>query len=205
MKTPTLGIFIPTHGRPELRRAIESAVPQMLPGDDLLIVGDTRDGPLPQTEAIVAEYGPQVRYLPYTDGQMSWGHAQAAYGIANLQTDWIFGNDDDDAFTPDAFAAIREAIAYAEYPRPLLFRFRSYIGGGFVFWHTPGMEWVRQGHIGGHCLVQPGHKHGKVGAYGSARYEGDFDWIVDTLQKWAPIEPLWCDHVISIQRPQEDR
>lgn len=206
MGTPTLSLIIPTAGRPSLRRTLESAAPQVLPGDECIVVGDTLDGPLPQTEAICRDY-PWVRYIEHAHDAHRWGHPQFDAGQAAAIGDWLIGQDDDDVWTPDAFAAIRAAIAHAEYPRPLLFRFRSYFGG-FVFWHTAGPEWIRQGHIGGHCLVQPGRAHGKVGqraVNGTYRYESDFDWITSTLANWAPIEPLWCDHVIAEQRPQEDR
>lgn len=202
--TPTLSLIIPTAGRASLRRTLESAAPQVLPGDECIVVGDVLDGPLPQTEAICRDF-PWVRYIEHAGEAHTWGHEQMAAGIGQARGDWLFGNDDDDVWTPDAFAAIREAIAYAERPRPLLFRFKPYFTDDLLIWHTPGMEWVKQGHIGGHCLVQPGHAHGKVGAYGGARYEADYDWVVATLKNWEPIEPLWCDHVIAVQRPKEDR
>jgi hypothetical protein len=111
--------------------------------------------------------------------------------------------DDDDIWTPGAFAAIREAIAYAEVPRPLLFRFKSHYNG-FIFWHTPSLEWIRPGHIGGHCLVQP-NVPGKVGMRvkgGTYRYESDFDQIANTLALWRPVEPLFCDFIIAEARPR---
>lgn len=197
---PTLSLIIPTAGRASLRRTLESAAPQVLPGDECLVVGDTLDGPLPDTEAICREY-PWVRYLEFSGGEHAWGHPQFDHGQRIAKGEWIVGNDDDDIFTPGAFAAIRAAIAYAEEPRPLLFRFRSYLGG-FVFWHTAGPEWIKQGHIGGHCLVQP-NLPGKVGQRavdGTYRYESDFDWIVDTLARHEA-SPVWCDFVIAEQRP----
>jgi hypothetical protein len=198
----TLSLIIPTAGRPSLRRTLESAAPQILPWDECIVVGDTHDGPLHETELICRDYG-WVRYIAHDAGGHHWGHPQFEAGQAAARNGWIVGQDDDDVWTPGAFAAIREAIAHAEYPRPLLFRFRSQLGG-FVFWHTPGRDWIRQGHIGGHCLVQP-NLPGKVGqraVKGTYRYESDFDWIADTLARWAPVEPLWCDYIIAIQRPQ---
>jgi glycosyltransferase involved in cell wall biosynthesis len=194
--TPTLGIFIPTYGRETLRRCLDSVMPQLLPGDDVLVVGDVRDGPLPVTEAIVAAYGPPVRYLPFTDGQMSWGHAQCDYAQTQLSTDWLFGQDDDDVFTPDAFAAIRDTIVNLDRPRPLLFRFLTHFG--LTVWLQRGL--VMQGAIGGHCLVQP-NIPGKVGYRRATHYEGDFAWIRNTLTNWYPVAPEWVDFVIGRARP----
>jgi glycosyltransferase involved in cell wall biosynthesis len=201
--TPTLSFVVPTAGRPSLRRTLESAAPQILPGDEVVVVGDTCDGPLPRTEAICRDF-PFARYLEHAGEDHWWGHPQFEAGQAAARGDWLGAQDDDDIWTPGAFAAMRAAIAHcgAE-PRPLLFRFRSYWGGA-VFWHTPGPEWVRRGHIGGHCLVTP-NLPGKLGdrhVRGIYRYEADFDWIADTLRKWAPVQPLWCDTIIAEQRPR---
>ena len=198
---PTLCVIIPTAGRQSLRRTLDSIAPQVLAGDGCIVVGDVFDGPLPQTEAICREYD-FVRYVEYAWTGHMFGHPQFEYGQSLVTQDWIVGQDDDDIFTADAFAAIRAAIAYAEEPRPLLFRFKSYFDG-LVFWHTPGPEWVRPGHIGGHCLCLP-NVAGKIGLRardGTYRYESDYDWVADTLKKWEPVEPLWCNHVISIARP----
>ena len=206
MSTPTLSLIIPTQGRATLERALESAAIQMLPGDECHVIVDTHGMPYEGYCAIAARvgrFGDQFWWSEFDADAHYWGHPQFDHGQLLATGDWIVGNDDDDIWTPGAFAAIRAAIAHAETPRPLLFRFRSYIGGGFVYWHTPGPEWIRQGHIGGHCLVQP-NLPGKVGqraVSGTYRYESDFDWIADTLARWAPVEPLWCDYVIAEQRP----
>ena len=202
MSTPTLSAIVPTAGRASLRRTLESAAPQMLPGDEVIVVGDTTDGPLPETEAICRDF-PFVRYVECPSGEHNWGHEQTDHGLTIARGDWLLCNDDDDIWTPGAFEAIRGAIAYAKVPRPLLFRFKSHYGDGFVFWHTPSPEWIRPGHIGGHCLVQP-NAPGKVGMrlkHGTYRYESDFDQIANTLALWRPVEPLWCDFIIAEARP----
>lgn len=192
----TLSLIIPTAGRATLRRTLDSAAPQLLPGDECLVVGDTTDGPLPQTEAICADY-PWARYIEHPGAAHSWGHEQFDRGLEEARGDWLLGNDDDDIWTPDAFAAIRAAIAALDAPAPLLFRFRAHFG--LTFWLERGL--VAQGAIGGHCLCQPGHAHGRVGFRRAAHYEGDYAWIANTLANWAPTPPVWIDHVIAIARP----
>jgi glycosyltransferase involved in cell wall biosynthesis len=194
-----LSLIVPTAGRPSLARTLASAAPQMLPGDECIVVGDTLDGPLRETEAICRDY-PFVRYIEHAARRHYWGHPQFEAGQLVATGDWLLGNDDDDIWTPNALDAIRNAIGQLTHLRPMLFRFRSHFNG-FVFWHTPG--YLKQGHIGGHCLVQP-NVDGKVGRRanrGTYRYESDWDWIVDTLGRWHPVEPIWCDHIIAEARP----
>lgn len=201
--TPTLGIVIPTAGRATLRRTLDSMAPQVREGDTCLVVGDCLDGPLPATEAIVADY-PWCRYLAHVGKSHTFGHEQINVGLPLVGGDWVMCQDDDDIYAPGAFGAIRATIRTLHRPRPLLFRFRSYHGGR-VFWDAAAKAaWDRrrvvlQDHIGGHCLVQP-NIPGKVGVRG-LHYQGDHTWIEDTLRRWAPIKPLWVDEIIAIARP----
>ena len=198
MSGPTLSIIVPTAGRPTLARTLDSFAGQLLPGDECIVVGDTFDGPLPETEAICRDY-PFVRYVEHASSAHFFGHPQYEYGQELAKGAWLFGQDDDDIFTPDAFDAIRSAIAALPAPCPLLFRFRSY--WGMTFWDTPGL--LAQARIGGHCLVQP-NVPGKVGqrnVEGRYRYESDYDWIIDTVARWHPVPPVWVDAVISVARP----
>lgn len=197
MNTPTLSIVIPTAGRPTLRRTLDSMAPQMLPGDECVVVGDVLDGPLRVTEEIVKDY-PWCRYLEYAGATHTFGHDQLNQGLACVTGDLVLCQDDDDCYTDSAFACVREhALAYPG--RPLMTRFVSY--WGMVYWHTPGL--VAQGHIGGHCLVVPNRPQ-MVGRY-TTRYEGDFDYVKSTLDLWQAqgITPVWVDYVCSVQRPGE--
>lgn len=196
MSVPTISCIVPTAGRASLARTLDSLAGQMLDGDECLVVGDVLNGPLPQSEAICAAH-PWCRYIPFTDGLMSWGHNQINYALMLVKGDLIHGNDDDDVYTPTALAAMRDAGS--TYPgRVLLFRFQAYFGNRPLVWVRPGV--VMQGAVGGHCLVLPNIPD-KVGCM-SDRYEGDYDWILDTLRRHE-LPPVWVDHVICIQRPDE--
>jgi hypothetical protein len=48
--------------------------------------------------------------------------------------------------------------------------------------------------VGGHCMVVPNVPE-KLGQW-TDRYEGDFDFIEDTLKRWEPLEPVWRQEVI---------
>lgn len=199
---PTISAIVPTQGRPTLERALASAAPQLLSGDEVLVIVDTHgmgEADFFAVAARVSAFGPQFHAHGYDAGFHAYGHPQFDHGLTLAEGDYILGNDDDDVWTADAFAAIREAIAALESPRPLLFRFRS--PWGTLYWQERGL--VRQATIGGHCLIQPGQAHGRVGYRQARHYEADFTWIVNTLANWAPTEPVWVDQVIAIQRPRE--
>ncbi len=197
MLDTSITIIIPTCGRRSIDRAVLSYLPQMHPGDELLVMGDTIEGDLIETEAILTKYWPLVRYIPVKHERHSFGHSEINDGLDLAKNSWIVGCDDDDVATPDALASIRAVVSQLDEPVPLLFRFRSYVG--HIFWDTPGT--VRECHIGGHCLVTP-NLPGKVGRY-TERYNGDYDYIVDTLSRWPPDSALWVDKLIAIARPSE--
>lgn len=199
IRPPSLSVVIPTAGRATLARCLASIRPQLRNRDEVIVVGDVLHGALPASEATVRRCGSRFRYVPFTDGRMTWGHAQCNAGLALAGGDYVLCQDDDDVYEPGAFDAIRRAATRAP-GRPLLFRFRSYHGGQ-VFWHTPGV--VKEGALGGHCLVSP-NVPGRVGRL-TDRYQGDFDWIADTLARWEPVEPAWVDHIIATARPETQR
>ncbi len=193
----TLSILIPTAGRPLIDRAILSYLPQMQAEDELLVLGDTAGGPLPATEDICRKYGHQVRYVPCGHQQHSYGHAEINTGLIQARGDYILGNDDDDIAAPHALDLIRETIAGLDRARPLLFRFKSYLGR--TFWEIEGD--FRECHIGGHCAVFP-NLPGRIGRY-TDRYNGDFDYLKSTIELWPNgIEDArWIDGIIAIARP----
>ncbi len=201
----SLSIIVPTAGRASLERTILSYLPQMAACDELLVMGDTLDGPLPQTEAICAKYAPLVRYVPTKHKEHTFGHLELNDGLDLARGDYVLGNDDDDCATPDALPAIRAVIGQLPDAMPLLFRYRSYHGP--IYWHAVNKEGepfegcLEVGHIGGHCLVAP-NLPGMVGRF-TERYQGDWDWIMNTLTRWPDgiHSAAWVDHQIAIARP----
>lgn len=204
----SLTAIIPTVARDRerltlLRRSLESALHQCREGDEVLVAGDTRLGELDEVRDLCRHFaaevppGVGVRYAPHDGGRMSWGHDQLNHAMTVARGEYLTFCDDDDVYCAGAFDAMREAIEALTAPAPLLFRFRAHFGA--TFWDTPGQ--VACGHIGGHCIVTPALPS-FLGKW-SERYEGDFDFIADTLARWAAVgvEPLWIDRLISIARP----
>lgn len=187
-----------------LRRSVLSALHQLAEGDEIIVAGDTTDSPLDGVRELCqrlhreAPDGAAVRFVPHTPGHHDYGHSQINHAMTAARGDWLTFNDDDDVYAAGAFAAIREYSGALARPQPLLFRFKSYHGP--VFWVAPGL--LGEGLIGGHCAVVP-NLPSKLGQW-SARYEGDWDFLDATLQKWGQvgIVPVWVNRLIAIARPQ---
>lgn len=207
---PKLSAIIPTpgQGRP-LGRCLRSLATQPLhDGDEVIVVGDCFDGPLPEVESLVrgyaAECGGHFRYVAFNGGMHSWGHREINAGIELARGDYLTFNDDDDVWAPGAFDTIRRVAGALPEPRPLLFRFQTHWGA--VCWdelcrHSDGSLVPRQDHIGGHCAVFP-NLPDRLGRWGD-HYQGDFTFIRDTLALWPNkgTEAVWRDEIIAIARP----
>jgi glycosyltransferase involved in cell wall biosynthesis len=195
MKRPTMSLLVPTHreDRP-LQRCLESVQGQLKRGDEVIVIGDTHDGPLDGVEEIVKRFGHQYRYLPIDAGHHCWGHCQLDAAIAIAQGDYIHCNDDDDIWATDALETFRTAASGVRAPVPFLFRFRSYVGP--VFWVSPGL--FGRNMIGGHCLLAPREKAGHF----TCQYTGDFDYVESTVNKFGgPGGAVWNEAIVAIARP----
>lgn len=183
-----LSIIVPTHDGEGLETLFNSLEWQLQPGDEVLIIGDTHDGPLNAVEQFVSEHG--FAFLPFDAGHHCWGHCQINEGMRRATGDYLVFIDDDDCFPDGALDAIRRAAAEQPAPRPLMFRFWSRRHGMYL----PPRHEVRESAIGGHAIVAP-NIPGKLGQWGE-RYAGDYDFIVSTLALW-PDGPAWYDDVIA--------
>jgi GT2 family glycosyltransferase len=195
VKRATLSLLVPTHreDRP-LRRALESVYKQLKTGDEVIVIGDTHDGPLDGVEALVKAFGPKYRYMAVDAGHHCWGHCQLDAGIATAKGDYIHCSDDDDIWTDDALEAFRQCAASVQEPQPFLFRFKSYHGP--IFWVRPGQ--FERNLIGGHCLLAPRAAAGHF----TCAYNGDFDWLDSTVQKFGgPTSVIWREEIVAIARP----
>jgi glycosyltransferase involved in cell wall biosynthesis len=192
----SLSIIVPTPDGGRLDRLADSLRKKLYPGDEVIVVGDTTDGPLDAVEAFVGQQ-PQWRYLDGQSTEHSWGHREINRGIEDARGDYLVFQDDDDVFAGDAIANIHRAIRRLDPPRPHLFRFRAArYAGGMTIWQQQGR--VEEGWIGGHCIVTPNVPE-RTGRW-TDRYAGDFDFIAETLRLWEPLEPIWRPEVITLAR-----
>jgi glycosyltransferase involved in cell wall biosynthesis len=183
-----LSIIVPTHDGDGLDNLFASLAGQLAPGDEVLIVGDTLDGPLPAVQALADQHG--YRYTAHSAGHHCWGHCQINHGMRHAEGDYLIFIDDDDCFPDGALGAIRRAADGQTSPRVLMFQFYSRRHGRTL----PPRHEVRESAIGGHAIVAPNIPE-RLGQW-SCRYAGDFDFITSTLALWTE-GPAWYDDVIA--------
>lgn len=196
---PRLSIVVPTLGARHLARLVSSVVGQPLrKGDELIIVGDTADGPLSvDLPRIPADVGTFI-YVPYNHRYHAFGHPQINFGMDWAKGDYLVFNDDDDIFTPGAIDSIRDLARQQPISArvPMLFRFVT--ASGSVLWRDVTSALNIRG-CGGHCIVAPNNKE-KLGLW-TNRYEGDYDFVSTTVNAHAGAAEA-CPPIISVARPQ---
>lgn len=183
-----LSIIVPTHDGDGLDTLFASVADQLLPGDELLVIGDSHGGP--PLGVAPAVWAAGHTYMEYDAHHHCWGHCQINYGITQATGDYLIFIDDDDCFPDGALQAVRDAISTLHAPRPLMFKFYSRRHGRTL---PPG-HYVQESAIGGHAMVVP-NVPARLGRW-ECRYAGDYDWIVSTLALW-PSGPAWYDDVIA--------
>jgi RimJ/RimL family protein N-acetyltransferase len=183
---PRIGVFIATPGRKSIVRTIHSILAQrLLPGDDVLIVGD---GYHEWTDDLIKSVGDPFRYVAI-DQTKDWGHSQCNFGMMYVGGDVAVAQDDDDIFAPRAFEEIR--IAVKNFPfQPIMARVKTPNWG--VLWSKPNVP-----PFDGHCLIFPNNKE-KLG-YWSPDYCGDQTYLRTTIDHYDTI--TWLDKVLTITRP----
>ena len=189
MSRPSIGVVIATPGRASLLRTLNSIEHQgLIPGDDVIVVGDGYHQP---TKELVELMGPPFRYVATTRTR-DWGHSQVNYGLQKVGGDWVIIQDDDDVFLPRAFDEARTIIEKLESPRPIIGRVMTpYLG---ILWKEPGAE-----PLDGHCLVVPNNKE-KLGYFG-LEYAGDQKWLASNLAAYDTY--TWADRIWTLTRPKE--
>src|SRR5439155_203270 len=96
MSTPTFSVIIPAYNAAAtIGRAIDSVLAQRYAAREIIVVND---GSIDETEATVAAYGPQVKYLFQPNSGVSAARNAAAHAATG---DWLAFLDADDWYYPD--------------------------------------------------------------------------------------------------------
>lgn len=190
MKIATFSILLPTIGRPSLARTLASIYTQRLEfGDEVLLAIDANYNAAHATWD-AAKLSGKVFSIP-NGPHCDWGHTPRNLVMPYATGDYLLSIDDDDSYEPGAFDAIRRALA--ENPqRPHIFRMR-YKGG--LLWRDNAVE---VGNFSTQQLVIP-NDPSKLGKYGS-RYEGDYDFMLQTLSLYPQGSVVWREEVIARYR-----
>lgn len=203
MTTPLLSVIIPTIGRPSLERTLRSLRQQ---GSwlswEAILVGDTYDGTWAAGLVCAQEQArgdPHLRYVAHDGGVHAWGHPQRNYGATVALGRYLAWLGDDDVSLPGAFDAIGRAIrTYGHEHRVFLFRWIA--PWKSVLWHTAGHLGDAPGHIDAECIVCPNDPD-RLGTW-THRYQGDFDFITETIGKHGGLERvIWQPEVIAQAQP----
>jgi len=139
MRIPKVSIIIPTLGRDSLAAALNSVLPQLLPNDEVIVVGDrwTPNGLPSRVKSLRID----------SERNYDGGSTGRNRALSEATGDVICYLDDDDQYAPNALATIRRTVEAA--PRALhLFRMRQ--SDGLVTWREKKIEY---GNIGTPCIV----------------------------------------------------
>jgi Glycosyl transferase family 2 len=213
MERPLLSVIVPTIGRPSLERAVNSLLRQgeWLPYE-VVLVGDThapQGGPptyaadLPRARALAARYPALVRYVEHDGGVHAWGHPQRNHGATVARGQYLAFLGDDDIYLRWAFFTLAGVLT----PRreldddPRVFLFRWIAPWKHVLWEQAGV--LAQDHIDAECIVCPNVPE-RLGRWNATRYQGDFDFIRETVDLWGGLERvIWQPEVIAQAQPTD--
>lgn len=187
--TPSISIVLTTMGRPSLKFAIASVACQLRGRDQLILA---TDGPCPKALAIADAAG--VRYtLAESDyHEHGCGHrcgnAARDFGMRSATADVICFLDDDDTFTPNAIATIRQ-VATDHPDVPLIFKMID--PAGRLLWRDKS---VRRGNVGTPMIVVPNVAE-KLGRWG-LKSGGDFDFAASTVTLYPHGSVVWREEIV---------
>lgn len=178
----SFNVIIATAGRPTLVKMLESILPQLEEQDYLTILWDCKPNVElpPHVCTVIQKVNPEPLGF--------WGHGSRNRWQDELPGDYFMNGDDDDVYTPDAMAAIREKCTERK-----LYIFQ------FLHWtaRIPNGTEIRVGNIGTSCGVYP-----KVEKFPKWEYiyGGDGEFYV-ALSKMLPHEHI--QKIIYIVKPNE--
>jgi glycosyltransferase involved in cell wall biosynthesis len=188
----SVSVITPTVARPSLRQTLESIVPQLGRGDEIIVISD---GKSDIARDICAPYV-QCVYLE-TEPSYVFGNKQRDYGIEKANGTHIAFCDDDDIFLPWALQSIRKA---ADSHPDAMFIFKVE-PNGYKAVHHPHL-WVertiRKGNIMSCGVVVPNRPDLPKWQLSPDEYAADFYFAQQCAQH---CEVIWRDEVIARTRP----
>lgn len=186
-----LTIICPSISRPTLRDTLMSVRGQLGPDDEFWLVSDGEpNDSLLENWTIALRFGLLGRLVKVPGPHNDWGHTPRKLILEHIQErpGYVVYIDDDDIFTPWAFAGIRRAIAEAP---DGIFLFRMAYGDGRVIWHGERLE---SGNISTQMIVHPTQP--PLGVWNSPYYS-DTKFIQETVAV-NPDRPLvWRYEIIA--------
>lgn len=189
----------PTIGRLWLSRTIAYTLADggFKPGDEIIILGDVHDGPLPLAEAICGIWPDVVRYFPLNAGHHCNGHCQLNWILhsGEIKTDYISWLDDDDVYAPGALDMLHKDID-DYFGKILIYQYR--VPDDRIVPPT-GMRELHGTLVSGQSIVLP-NREDWFGEW-TDNYMGDWDFIESTRDKVGMHHFQFFDKVLVVGRP----
>ena len=200
MASVDLTVIIPTQGRDTLWQML-GTVPVTGGPDRIIVCIDSHkmgDDDVDTLSGAITLAHPLAIAVTHDAEHSCWGHCQTNYAMVwareHWPNTWFVYNDDDDAFTPDAFDIIRGAIGKGHKRIPHIFQFHTH-------WDSvlpPRASKIKENYVGGHCLVQPCDDDRLCGL--TCRYNGDWDMIQSVMEEYDN-QFVFTEQVIARCRP----
>jgi glycosyltransferase involved in cell wall biosynthesis len=183
---PSISIIIATQGRPTLQRAVESILPQLREGDEILCIGDDFCPDVPEAVCI-ADFSP----LP-----SQFGNRQRNTATTLAKGDVLCFLDDDDWHLDGSLDAIRSIETVT--------MFRAVLPHGVTVWKD---RTIRRGNVGTCTIAVPRipskippwpvdpHPPGGVSPRGS-----DFLFIRECVRRFGGV--AWREEVVYCCGPR---
>lgn len=174
MNGPSVSVIIPTYNRASLiGRAIRSALVNVGPDDEIIVVDD---GSTDDTEAVVAGFGPAVRYVRTQNGGAG---AARNRGVKEATRDLVALLDSDDEWWPDKLQLQRRLMAARPDVVSCFSDFRVKLDSveeqpfGLIEWHFDRRPWSE--------ILGPGVAYSALGPLPAGR--ADFKVYIGDLYR----------------------
>jgi glycosyltransferase involved in cell wall biosynthesis len=190
--TPTLTVLLPTISRPTLPAMLES-LKQLDPRDELIVVCE---GKTDTIDAIVeaAKLSCRVRIVKRDTPSNDWGNTPRRLHSPEAKGEYLLYGDDDDIYTPGAFAAIRSAIM-AHRGKMIVFRMDHVHPATKQQYIVPTKNVVALGQIGTTMVAIP-NDPSRWGSWETRERAGDFKFY-----SGCKFDVVWNDAIIYKTRP----
>lgn len=153
----------------------------------VVVASGGRDHLVKTVLGITQQLMPGDELLVDVNDDAPWGHAARQRMQARAAGDFVVFMDDDDRYTDNGLEIIRWGVA-TDPDRVHIFRMMY--PNGHVLWRDPE---VRCGNVSTQMVAVPRRFLGVWGA----RYEGDFDFIVDSVRRSGG-DPVWHTEIVCL-------
>jgi hypothetical protein len=175
-----ISFIVPTICKPSLPVTLASI--ETLPGDEILLVGDTE-----KHQQLQGFFDHVIRVVHCEQGN-DWGHTERNFATPLARGQYIAHIDDDDVYAPGTRALMQDAIERTP-NRPVIFRMR--FPNGITLWNE---KVIRCGNLGTPCFLIPNRPE-MMGTW--MPFVGGDCAFLET-SKWSAEDYVWREEIIAL-------